>query len=515
MALFNNKTQFIGFATTLVALCVIGALSYRNIQQLSDHDRWVAHTHEVLAELEGLQSVVKDAMIGQRGYLITGDEKFLAPYHSARDVIKGRETKLAGIVSDSPVQTANVKLLRAKIDKVFELLEANLQTYAKGGFNPAQEVVRSGRSTDAMGEVRAMVATMEQIEEKLLDERTTIAQEGYDRAVDMFLVSTTLGVAMVVAAFELLRRDLRNREAAADAVRQARDSLEVRVQERTAELGNTNRALESEIGQRRQAQEKLEVFAEQLQRSNRELQEFASIASHDLQEPLRKIQAFGDRLQSLSGSQMGAEGLDYLTRMQHAAARMRKLIDDLLAFSRLTTRAQVAVPVDLNVVAREVLEDLEGRLAQTGGRVEVATLPVVEADASQMRQLLQNLIGNALKFRRPEEPPLVKVEAEVIPDPLIAEQKLCRLTVSDNCIGFDEKYLDRIFNVFQRLHTRNEYEGTGMGLAIVRKIALYHDGDITAKSKPGQGSTFILTVPVVHNKEARYETEKTNQESPP
>jgi signal transduction histidine kinase len=129
--------------------------------------------------------------------------------------------------------------------------------------------------------------------------------------------------------------------------------------------------------------------------------------------------------------------------------------------------------------------------------------------------LLQNLIGNALKFRRPEEAPLVKVEAEILPDPLIAERKLCRLTVSDNCIGFDEKYLDRIFNVFQRLHTRNEYEGTGMGLAIVRKIALYHDGDITAKSKPGQGSTFILTVPVVHNNEARYETEKTNQESPP
>ena len=113
----------------------------------------------------------------------------------------------------------------------------------------------------------------------------------------------------------------------------------------------------------------------------------------------------------------------------------------------------------------------------------------------QMRQLLQNLIGNALKFRRPEEPPVVKVDAEIIPDPAAPDIKFCRLTVSDNCIGFDEKYVDRIFNVFQRLHTRNEYEGTGMGLAIVRKIALYHDGDITAKSKPGEGSTFILTVP--------------------
>jgi light-regulated signal transduction histidine kinase (bacteriophytochrome) len=308
---------------------------------------------------------------------------------------------------------------------------------------------------------------------------------------------------MVVAAFELLRRDLRTREAASAAVRQARDSLEIKVQERTAELGTMNQALESEIGQRRQAQEKLEVFAEQLQRSNRELQEFASIASHDLQEPLRKIQAFGDRLQRLSGNQLSAEGIDFLTRMQHAAARMRKLIDDLLAFSRLTTRAQEAAPVDLNVVAREVLEDLEGRLAQTGGRVELGTLPVIEADASQMRQLLQNLIGNGLKFHKPGESPTVKVSARSLAnDPAAGgaanghPTNACELRIEDDGIGFDLKYLDRIFNVFQRLHGRNEYEGTGMGLAICRKIVERHHGQITAQSEPGRGATFILILPL-------------------
>ena len=150
--------------------------------------------------------------------------------------------------------------------------------------------------------------------------------------------------------------------------------------------------------------------------------------------------------------------------------------------------------VNLAEVASGVLEDLEGRIELVKGRVELGALPVIDAESLQMRQLLQNLIGNALKFRRPEEPPVVKVEAQIIPDSLTPAKKLCRLTVSDNCIGFDEKYLDRIFNVFQRLHTRNEYEGTGMGLAIVRKIALYHGGDITAKSKPGQGSTFILSL---------------------
>jgi signal transduction histidine kinase len=188
---------------------------------------------------------------------------------------------------------------------------------------------------------------------------------------------------------------------------------------------------------------------------------------------------------------------------------MQTLINDLLTFSRVTTKAHPFVPVNLAEIASEVVNDLEGRIELVKGRVELGALPVVDADALQMRQLLQNLIGNALKFRRPEEPPVVKVEAQIIPHPVMPEKKLCRLTVSDNCIGFDEKYLDRIFNVFQRLHTRNEYEGTGMGLAIVRKIALHHGGDITAKSKPGQGSTFILTLPVVHPKEARDENTET------
>ncbi len=255
-----------------------------------------------------------------------------------------------------------------------------------------------------------------------------------------------------------------------------------------------------------QSEEKLRQFTLQLERSNHELQDFAYVASHDLQEPLRKIVVFGERLKEQNGANMGPDALDYLDRMQKAAGRMQILINDLLTFSRVTSKAQPFTPVNLAEVAKGVVEDLEGRIILVKGRVEVGALPVIDAEPLQMRQLLQNLIGNALKFRRPEEPPVVKVDAEIIPGPTTPEKKLCRLTVADNCIGFDEKYLDRIFNVFQRLHTRNEYEGTGMGLAIVRKIALHHGGDITAKSKPGEGSTFIMTVPVVHPRKAPTES---------
>jgi PAS domain S-box-containing protein len=255
----------------------------------------------------------------------------------------------------------------------------------------------------------------------------------------------------------------------------------------------------------RSSEAKLRQSTVQLERSNHELQDFAYVASHDLQEPLRKIVVFGERLKEKKIEDLGPEAKDYLDRMQKAAARMQTLINDLLTFSRVTTKARPFTSVNLAEVAADVVNDLEGRIEQVKGRVEVVgTLPVIDAEALQMRQLLQNLMGNALKFRRPEEPPVVKVEAELVSGGT-PPQQFCKLMVSDNGIGFDEKYLDRIFNVFQRLHTRNEYEGTGMGLAITKKIALYHGGEITAKSTPGHGATFIVTLPVSHTKPATNE----------
>lgn len=256
------------------------------------------------------------------------------------------------------------------------------------------------------------------------------------------------------------------------------------------------------------SEEKLRESTLALERSNRELQDFAYVASHDLQEPLRKIVVFGERLKEKSADVLSKESRDYLERMQKAASRMQNLITDLLNFSRVTTKAQPFVPVDLNQVARDVAADLEGRLEMVKGRVELGQLPTIDAEPLHMRQLLQNLIGNALKFRKPNVAPVVKVSAEMATEAPAnggAPRAVCRLLVADNGIGFDEKYLDRIFNVFQRLHTRNEYEGTGMGLAITRKIALYHGGDITARSKPDEGSTFIVTLPVGHPKNNAHE----------
>jgi PAS domain S-box-containing protein len=252
----------------------------------------------------------------------------------------------------------------------------------------------------------------------------------------------------------------------------------------------------TDIDARKRNEEDLRKSAALLAQSNRELEDFASVASHDLQEPLRKIQSFAERMREEQSATLNAEGLDYLDRIQNAATRMRTLVSDLLDFSRFSATGKPFIKVDLNEVAAGVVADLEVRLQETGARIEVGILPTVDSDRVQMRQLLQNLIGNALKFHKKGESPVVRVTAEAVytPDGKGRIVQTFRLSVADNGIGFDEKYLDRVFKIFQRLHGRGEYEGTGIGLAICRKIAERHGGTITAKSKPGEGATFIVTL---------------------
>jgi len=260
-----------------------------------------------------------------------------------------------------------------------------------------------------------------------------------------------------------------------------------------------------DISQRKRAEREQARYAAELQRSNRELEQFAYVTSHDLQEPLRKIRTFSDRLEMQLGENLDATVSECVRRMQSAAGRMQALIEELLTLSRIITREQNFVPVDLTQVAREVVSDLEAQIEQVDGRVEVGKLPTIEADALQMRQLMQNLIANGLKFRRIEEPPLVKLHGRFVKGRkqrqpgLSAADEQCRIIVEDNGIGFDEKHAERIFGVFQRLHPRDVYEGTGVGLAICRRIVERHEGTITARSNPGSGSTFEVLLPVARS----------------
>ncbi len=244
-----------------------------------------------------------------------------------------------------------------------------------------------------------------------------------------------------------------------------------------------------DITERKRAEAALLRRTEELARSNAELEQFAYVASHDLQEPLRKIQAFGDRLVSTCTAALPPQGLDYLKRMRDAAGRMQILIDDLLSLSRVATQARPPAPVDLSEVARVVLSDLGPRIHETGAEVTAGPLPVVRGDRVQLGQVLQNLVANALKFRKPDVPLRVTITATSEGD------GFCTVAVTDNGIGFEEKYADRIFQIFQRLHGRSEYDGTGIGLAICRKVVERYGGTISARSTPRVGSTFLIRLP--------------------
>lgn len=244
----------------------------------------------------------------------------------------------------------------------------------------------------------------------------------------------------------------------------------------------------------KRAEEKLKQYNEELLRKNKELQDFAYIASHDLQEPLRKIITFAERLVKKYKDVLDEEGQDYIERMTSAAKRMKQLITGLLIYSRVTTKAQPFMEVDLNEIIKGVIDDLEITIKEVNGRINVEKLPVIEADSLQMRQLFQNLIGNALKFYREGISPVIHIKSRIIIDD--KHDGLCEITVQDNGIGFDPQYSERIFGVFERLHGRSEDEGTGIGLAICKKIVERHGGTIKAESKEGEGARFIISLPV-------------------
>lgn len=243
--------------------------------------------------------------------------------------------------------------------------------------------------------------------------------------------------------------------------------------------------------ERKAAAEALKAYTARLEIINQELEEFAFIASHDLQEPLRKIQTFGDMLRKSCAAELGQTGIDYLVRMEKAAARMRQLIQDILRFSRVATKPEPYKTVNLNLVLQEIIQVFEHRIVKDGAQVTISNLPTINADETQMKQLFQNVIGNALKYRKKDVVPEIRVYSRM------ENKTTCQILIEDNGIGFNQEFAQKIFAPFQRLHLKGEYEGTGMGLAICRKIVERHGGTITAQSQPGKGATFMINLPIL------------------
>jgi light-regulated signal transduction histidine kinase (bacteriophytochrome) len=258
------------------------------------------------------------------------------------------------------------------------------------------------------------------------------------------------------------------------------------------------------------AQHELENKIEELNRSNNELEQFAYVASHDLQEPLRKIRSFGDRLLYKHSEKLDPDGKLNIQKMHDAASRMQKLIDDLLGFSRLVRSENKFESTNLNEIVQSVINDLDEVIKSSHAKLEIPDLPLINAVPTQMHQLFQNLFSNAIKFSKKNEAPQIAMRYDVVKGHEISNVKpsqlndyFHRIIINDNGIGFDEQYLDRIFVIFQRLHGKMDYGGTGIGLAVSKKIISNHDGYITAHSKEGVGSSFYLYIPVLQKSDSK------------
>ena len=466
-----------------MAVCVVvgnAVVAYWSIGRLQVNEQWLVHTYQVLDALQRLRISVNDADGAFHVFHITTDPSYQEGLDEAGKLATQQLATVRTLVEDNALQLERAEELRTHVGALMAALRHGFDIRSHEGRSPSAEYIETGAIKLALGEVLRTINAMETEENRLMALRGEESSDSFRTARVNTLLAVAFGLGLIFSAGLLGMRELQARQRASDILTRSHAQLEIRVLERTSQLNMTNEAL---------------------QRSNRELEQFASVASHDLQEPLRKIQAFGDRLATRYQPVLGEQGQEYVARMQSSATRMRRLIDDLLEFSRVTTKAQPLEKCDLGQIAREVVSDLESRLQQTGGRVDIGPLPTIRSDPTQMRQLLQNLIGNALKFHRPNVAPMIDVRGRVLTSEGNGQvdsspKPQAEVVVTDNGIGFEQQFAERIFDVFQRLHGRQEFEGTGMGLAICRRIVERHGGHIRAESQPGAGARFIVTLPI-------------------
>lgn len=462
----------------LVAFLVLlgnGIYSYLTLRVFLQASDSLIHAQNVKSIIRDTYVAVQGAETGQRGYVITGDENYLTDYYQSIQNLYTLIPLMSSVTTELPGQKERFQKFVTLANQKIEEMKRSIELVKTGRTGNAEALIDSDLGLHYMNEIKKIVNEMTAAEDDLLTKRREDVSEGRQQSLILSLVSLGVSVVLLLSVYLFVGRNAKANQAVADLLRLANEDLEEKVKERTATITRYSRELE---------------------RSNRELQDFAFVASHDLQEPLRKIRAFGDRLQTKYSQILDEQGADYIARMRSAAERMSNLISDLLTYSRVVTKQQTLEIIPLNDIVTQVMDDLEVKIEETKAQIHIDPLPEIECAPWQMKQLFQNLLGNALKFTRKGIPPVIQIHSRPLPEKAALEGvSWHEITVRDNGIGFDEQYVDRIFSPFQRLHQRGEYEGTGIGLAVCRRIIERHDGRITATSHPGEGSTFLIELP--------------------
>src|SRR3954454_15915544 len=454
-----------------------------------DAGKLALRSQEAITAGTNLEKTVISLENGLHGYVATGRERQLEPWNAGLKAYPGQVKKLQRLVSDVPSQQAQVAKIKEQIDDYVNLWATPLLGLARQRLRVAQSVSVTGTGRVRIDQLRSSFGRLFTQEQAVAVRGEHSAEKTSSRAIAAGWGGLLLLIVLAAAATFYLRRSVVQPviTVAQASRRLAEGDMTARVPPvRDDEIGDLARAFNSMADSLETSQEALAERSRELERSNRELEQFASVTSHDLQAPLATISMYAQLLeqrhaQELNGGQQLVEGINAAT------VKARTLIRDLLEYSRARRGELLNEPVEMKDVAAEALEMLAGPISQANGDVTVEELPVILGDIRKLRQVFLNLISNALKFT--EGDPIVRVSAEIQGNTAI-------FAVTDNGIGMDPGQAERIFQPFHRLHGEEDYPGTGIGLAVCERIIEQHGGRIWAQSAPSQGSTFRFTLPV-------------------
>jgi signal transduction histidine kinase len=434
--------------------------------------RMVDHSREVQVAIQNLLTALNDAETGSRGFIATGDSSYMTMLEDAATRSSAVVHRLSDLTRDNPVQQSTIPDLERLVNNRLQLLK---QTSRFGGEEAAlQEEKRNGLETST--QLSKIVAGMMVEENRLLDLRKDATTRTDAETYALSIVGGIATILLLFWAYRIVSKYAADRDRAESEVRQANQQL----QEKIGQLDRLNRELEARVQERTLG----------LERSNHDLQQFAFVASHDLQEPLRMVSSYLGLLSKTCQGKLEAEAEKYLAFAVDGATGMQALIRDLLAYAQVSSQAPMLTRTRLNEVVSQARYALLAAIRETGAEIAIAPLPELEVDPLKISLVFQNLLSNAIKFCQPSGKPCIQIEAQ-------QEGSEWRISVRDSGIGFDPKYAKKIFGAFQRLHGKDAYPGTGIGLAICHRIVEIHGGRIWAEATPGGGATFHFTLPAL------------------
>lgn len=489
---FNQRIAA-GFILALAILLTIGTLLYRSTSNQAEESRWVSHTHEVLAKIQELILRLTDGETARRGFIMTSRDRYLTHYTNALNSVNTVLSELRALTGDDPRQQQTCDALQPLIQRRFEVYAESITLQLKQEADPLTQLRLTEKGQEVMEEIRKLIAQMDATERGLLRRRMTASESHIRRTQRIALAGFLAGSAMLGWVFALFARENNRRRLAEEALRKTNEALEFRVQERTAELSAALEAHRQAEQQIKKLNEELEQRVvertAQLENANRELEAFSYSVSHDLRAPLRHIDGFVEMLRSDASATLSDLSRRYLETISASAKRMGALIDDLLVFSRMARAEMRQTRVSMDELVKAVLKEMAMELQGRQIEWEIDPLPDVSGDRAMLKQVWANLLSNAVKYTRPRERATIQIRFAG------NGEREIEFSVRDNGVGFDMKYSDKLFGVFQRLHHADEFDGTGIGLANIRRIIHRHGGRTWARAKVNEGATFYFTLP--------------------